>query len=47
MRDRVIYKLPLGLLGDIFAHWKVAKDVKMIFQYRRVAIDKIFNRNDR
>ncbi len=46
MRDRVIYKLPFGLLGDIFAHWKVAKDVKMIFQYRRVTIDKVFNRND-
>lgn len=35
MRDRVQYKLPLGLVGDVVGHWQVARDVQQIFDYRR------------
>lgn len=38
MRDRVVYKLPFGFLGDLFALWKVKGDVEKIFAYRRKVI---------
>ncbi len=42
MRDRVIYKLPLGIIGDLSAGWKVARDVATIFAYRRKKIGEMF-----
>jgi uncharacterized protein (TIGR01777 family) len=42
MRDRVLYKLPLGFLGDIAMGWRVAGDVSTIFDFRRKKIDEIF-----
>lgn len=43
MRDRVRYRLPMGWLGDLFAGWKVKKDVRMIFEYRRKVIQEKFS----
>jgi uncharacterized protein (TIGR01777 family) len=42
MRDRVLYKLPLGFLGDAFAGWKVSRDVSEIFAFRRKKIIELF-----
>ena len=42
MEDRVIYKLPLGLVGRIFGMWYVKKDVNKIFNYRWDKVKKIF-----
>lgn len=42
MTDIVHYKLPLGPLGQ-FAHWLfVKKQVEEIFNYRKVAVEKLF-----
>jgi hypothetical protein len=43
MRDRVLYRLPLGRLGDAIAGWFVKKDVGGIFSYRQQTIRRIFN----
>jgi len=43
MRDRVLYRLPLGRLGDAVAGWFVKKDVTGIFSYRQQTIRRIFN----
>jgi uncharacterized protein (TIGR01777 family) len=40
MRDRVLYRLPMGSLGRIFAGPFIASDVKKIFDYRTHAIKK-------
>ena len=40
MTDIVRYKLPLGLLGRMFAQAWVDKDVDTIFQYRRNVVEK-------
>ena len=42
MEDRVIYKLPLGLVGRIFAMWYVKKDVNKIFNYRWDKVKDMF-----
>lgn len=42
MRDRVLYKLPLGWLGDTAAGWKVSHDVGEIFAFRRKKIAEMF-----
>lgn len=42
MRDRVIYKVPLGRLGEMIAGPFVKKDVTKIFSYRRKVIAQIF-----
>jgi uncharacterized protein (TIGR01777 family) len=42
MRDRVLYRLPVGLLGDFCASWKVVRDVDSIFKYRRKVIHERF-----
>ena len=42
MNDRVIFQLPLGRLGDILASWKVKRQVKEIFDFRKEEIDRIF-----
>jgi len=44
MRDRVLYKVPLGLLGDLFAGLKVRSDVTKIFSFRRKIIFDLFYR---
>jgi hypothetical protein len=42
VRDRVLYRLPLGWLGDVSAGWKVSRDVNAIFEYRRKVIGELF-----
>ncbi len=42
IRDRVSYKLPLGLVGNTLAGWKVTGDVEKIFAFRRKVIDQHF-----
>lgn len=40
--DRVQYRLPLGFLGWVAAHWKVRGDIQQIFDFRREAVAEIF-----
>ncbi len=35
LRDRVLYRLPLGILGNLIAGFKVKSDVNNIFAFRR------------
>lgn len=42
LRDRVLFRLPLGLLGSVAAGWKVVRDVDLIFKYRRKVIHEKF-----
>jgi len=42
IKDRVLYKLPLGLFGETVAGWKVNRQVRDIFAYRRMKIDQRF-----
>lgn len=42
IRDRVLYKLPLGFFGDVAAGWKVSGDVGQIFDFRRGIIQTLF-----
>jgi uncharacterized protein len=42
LRDRVLYKLPMGWFGDTAGAWKVEGDVGRIFAFRRQQIDQMF-----
>jgi len=42
MRDRVIYQVPFGGFGEALVGWKVRRDVRDIFAYRRLKIDHLF-----
>ena len=42
MRDRVHYRLPLGMLGRAAAHWKVRRDIEAIFSFRKQKIEVLF-----
>ena len=42
MIDDVKYRLPFGMLGDIFGLWYVSKNIKEIFEYRYKYIKGIF-----
>lgn len=41
MRDRVLYRLPLGWIGDGVGGWLVSRDIESIFAFRRKKIDDI------
>jgi ligand-binding SRPBCC domain-containing protein len=43
MTDIVHYKLPLWLVGDIAHSLFVQKQLQQIFEYRKLAAEKIFN----
>jgi uncharacterized protein (TIGR01777 family) len=43
IRDKVLYKLPGWVPGDIIAHWLVRKDLEKIFLYRRDVIAELFH----
>ncbi len=43
IRDRVVFKLPLGLAGDLAASWKVVGDVNAIFDFRHKKILELFS----
>jgi len=42
MTDRVIYRLPMGVLGDLVAGWFVDREVSSIFEYRRQVVESLF-----
>lgn len=42
MKDRVVYKMPFGILGDVVRELVVGKDVRTIFAYRAKVIDQTF-----
>jgi uncharacterized protein (TIGR01777 family) len=42
MRDRIVYRLPLGIVGRKVASWKVRRQIQEIFEYRRKRIGEIF-----
>ena len=41
--DRVVYKVPLGFLGSLFAGRFIKNDVNNIFKYRNKVINNFFN----
>ena len=43
MTDIVSYSPPFGLIGAIFNRFIIRKKLKEIFDYRRIALNKIFN----
>lgn len=45
LRDRVLYRMPLGVLGSLAAGWKVVRDVETIFRYRRKVIHEKFGKS--
>ncbi len=45
MRDRVLYRVPFGWLGDLFAGIKIRSDVTKIFNFRRKIIFDLFYRS--
>jgi ligand-binding SRPBCC domain-containing protein len=42
MTDRVSYKLPLGFLGRIAHSFFVKSQLKQIFEYRQIFLEKVF-----
>lgn len=42
MKDRVLYRLPMGFLGRLGGLWLVKRDVDEIFNYRRKVIREMF-----
>lgn len=42
IRDRVLYRLPLGKIGWLTAGWWVDRDVRKIFTFRKKAVAEIF-----
>ena len=43
IRDRVFYKLPGWVPGDIIAHWFVRKELERIFLHRRKVVTELFH----
>ncbi len=43
LKDHVVYKVPFGVLGDLFAGFLVKKDLEKIFGYRQEVISKVFD----
>lgn len=44
MEDKVVYKIPMGLVGRLFASVLVSSELKKIFNYRQQTIEKIFSK---
>lgn len=43
MRDKVHYRLPLGIIGKWIEKWLVRRRLESIFEFRKQKLDKIFN----
>lgn len=41
IRDRIEYKLPMGVLGRLAGGYKVGKDIEKIFKYRRKSVQRL------
>ncbi len=46
IRDKVLYKLPGWVPGDIFVHWLIRRDLETIFLYRREVVKKLFHSSE-
>ena len=44
IRDRIKYKLPGWIPGDVVAHPFIRKDLESIFIYRRKKLEELFGR---
>lgn len=44
MVDEVIYRVPMGWVGQVFAGPFVSRDIERIFNYRRKKVEEIFGR---
>ncbi len=44
LQDRVLYRIPMGLLGKAVAGWVVRRDVEGIFRYRKKIIAERFGK---
>jgi len=42
IKDRVLYKVPFGILGDLVAGKLIRKDLEKVFNYRHKTIDTLF-----
>lgn len=42
MKDEVVYRLPLGFIGDILNKLLVRKKIQYIFTYRKIILIKLF-----
>ena len=47
IRDHVVYRMPLGPLGEIARRALIGRDLERIFDYRREAIDRLANGDTR
>lgn len=47
IRDKILYKLPGWIPGDITAHWFVRKDLEKIFLHRREVAEKLFHSKEK
>lgn len=45
MRDRVIYRAPLGPIGDVVSEVMINRDVRTIFRYRSQQLERLFPRD--
>ncbi len=43
IRDKVSYRAPFGVFGDVITNIFIKKDLEKIFSYRKQMIEKIFN----
>jgi uncharacterized protein (TIGR01777 family) len=43
--DKVIYKIPMGIIGKLFAGYFINKDIQNIFKYRSKIINKQFSKD--
>ena len=43
IKDRILYKVPFGFLGDLVAGSFIKKDLETIFSYRTKTIDTLMN----
>lgn len=42
MQDIVSYSIPYGIIGSLINKWMIRKKLNQIFNYRRLALEKIF-----
>ena len=46
IRDRVVYSIPFGFIGQILNYLWIRKNLENIFKHRKKVIDKLFENND-
>jgi uncharacterized protein len=43
IRDKISYRVPFGIIGDVVSSLFIKKDLEKIFSYRKKVIEEIFN----